>query len=77
MQRHLQARIARKSRGTRTVGVNQTFVSAVAAYIDRENDRLDRLEESMATARTLVKDGKWAVPVEDRPRGWKEMGISE
>lgn len=42
----------------------------------KPNAKLEGKEKDGET-KIIVSDGVWVVPVEDRPKGWEEMGARE
>jgi len=73
--RHKKASKARR-RGDNihSISNNQMMPSLFIGYLYK-HARLDA--ENTGECRMLVKDGRWVVPVEQRPRGWESWGVRE
>jgi len=64
------ARVIKKNAG------RDWYLNAMNAAIAKATETVD-FQKQHGQSRQLVKDGCWNVPVEQRPKGWQRMAISE
>lgn len=62
-----------------TARLGYTSAAVLGDVISRRIQARAAFEEHQSKnfQRTLVKDGYWQVPVEERPVGWEKLGVKE